>query len=113
MALVFDWLGDLATEFTRTWQYGMDGRLASESRAKLAAIMLPSLEGLEDGRRYMCGEPLDAEALLDCLYRGLQPALSWYHWVSMTGAYRPYAVHKDLLYNFPALGELSLWLLGG
>lgn len=113
MALVFDWLGDLATEFAQTWQYGVDGRLTQESRAKLAALMLPSLEGLEEGRRYMCGEPLDAEALLDCLYRGLQPELSWYHWVSMTGVYRPYSVHKDLLYNFPALGELSLWLLGG
>ena len=61
----------------------------------------------------MFGEPLDAEALLDCLYRGRQPALSWYHWVSMTSVYRPYSVHKALLYNFPALGELSLWLLGG
>jgi hypothetical protein len=113
MALVFDWLGDLATEFTQTWQYGMDGHLTPESRANLTAIMLPSLATLADGQRYMCGEPLDAEVLLDCLYRGLQPALSWYHWVSMTGVYRPYSVHKDLLYNFPALGELSLWLLGG
>ncbi len=113
LALAFDWLGDLATEFTRTWQYGMDGRLTPESRARLTAIMLPSLAGLEDDRRYMCREPLDAEALLDCLFRGLQLALSWYHWVSMTGVYRPYSVHKDLLYNFPALGELSLWLLGG
>jgi hypothetical protein len=41
------------------------------------------------------------------------PALSWYHRVSMTGVHRPYAVHKDLLYNSPALGELSRWLLGG
>lgn len=111
MSLLFEWLGDDLWNCTQHWKFDTDGRLAKSSIYELQMIAEKSLEEMNPDLRYhgkMLYLPVHN---LEDLYRTVLPDHTWYHWVSTTGTYEPYDIHRIVLYNFPTLEKLEDWHL--
>jgi len=111
MSLLFEWLGEDLDEFSQHWQFDVEGRLTSRSRQEIENIAIKALEEMKPNLRYYGQSLMLPVENLEDLYLGMLPDHTWYHWVSTTGAYQPYDVHKNVLYNFPALELLEDWYL--
>jgi hypothetical protein len=111
MSLLFQWFGDDLTSLTQQWTFDPQGRLDATSSRNLEQLVTKSLNDLEPGLRYLGKTPTLPVYNLEYLYLGLLPDHSWYHWVSITGSYQPYDLHKPVLYNFPSLEKLEDWHL--
>jgi len=111
MSLLFEWLGEDLDEFSQHWQFDVEGRLTSRSRRELESIATKALEDMDPNLRYYRQSLMLPLENLEDLYLGMLPDHTWYHWVSTTGADQPYDIHKNVLYNFPALEVLEDWYL--
>lgn len=109
MALVFDWLGEDLDEFYQHWNFDQQGRLTTDSCQELANIARSFLADMEFQLRYYRKSLMLPEENLEDLYLGIQPGITWYHWVATTGVYKPYDLDKNILYNFPSLELLEDW----
>lgn len=111
MSLIFEWLGDDQWNFSQQWKFDNEGRLAKSSLYELQMVAEKSLGEMNPNLRYHGKMPYLPVYNLEDLYRTVLSDHTWYHWVSTTGAYGSYDVHKIVLYNFPTLEILEDWYL--
>ena len=91
------------------WMWDKDGRLDNASRARLRAEADRRIAALDDGRRYLLGQPIEPHGLIDLLYIGFQPSHTWVNFIATTGAVAGYSPHMDALGNLESLHRLEEW----
>ncbi len=111
VSLLFEWLGDDLWNCSQHWKFDTEGRLAASCIHELQMIAEKSLEEMKPDLRYYGKKLYLPVHNLEDLYRTVLPDHTWYHWVSTTGAYETYDIHKVVLYNFPTLEKLEDWHL--